>query len=128
MQWGANAPYCIKGGKQELRYYELNLEQRIDYLCKLFIDNYHSDATLEPVALSKHNSDVALLNYTNNTIIVSYINKYIEYEDRLKFIVHNTEKLVGYLSNSKNQNKVQFEFDIKMFHVKHLQGGSLCEK
>lgn len=111
-----------------MRYCDMNLEQRIDYLCKLFIDNYRSDATLEPVALSKHNSDVALLNYTNNTIIVSYINKYIEYEDRLKFIVHNTEKLVGYLSNSKNQNKVQFEFDIKMFHVKHLQGGSLCEK
>ena len=103
-----------------MRYCDMNLEQRIDYLCKLFIDNYHSDATLEPVALSKQNSDVALLNYTNNTIIVSYISKYAEYEDRLKFIARNTEKLVGYLSNNKYQNKVRFEFDIKMFHVKQL--------
>lgn len=106
----------------------MNIEQRINFLCKLFIDNYHSDATLEPVALSKYNSDVALLNYTNNTIIVSYISKYIEYEDRLKFMVHNTEKLVGYLSNNKKQNIVQFEFDVKMFHMKQLQGVSLCEK
>lgn len=111
-----------------MRYYEMNIEQRIDYLCKLFIDNYHSDATLEPVALSKHNSDVALLNYTNNTIIVSYLNNYTECEDRLKFIVRNTKKLVGYLSNNKGQYKVHFEFDIKMFHVKQLQGDSLCEK
>ena len=106
----------------------MNIEQRIDYLCKLFIDNYHSDATLEPVALSKHNSDVALLNYTNNTIIVSYINNYTECEDRLKFIVRNTKKLVGYLSNNKYQNKVQFEYNIKLFHMKQLQGVSLCEK
>ena len=98
----------------------MNIEQRIDYLCKLFIDNYHSDATVEPVALSKHNSDVALLNYTNNTIIVSYINNYTEYEDCLKFIDCNTEKLVGYLSNNRYQNKVRFEFDIKMFHVKQF--------
>ena len=111
-----------------MRYCDMNLEQRIDYLCKLFIDNYHSDATLEPVALSKHNSDVALLNYTNNTIIVSYLKNYLEYEDRLKFNVRNTEKLVGYLSNNRGQYKVHFEFDIKMFHVKQLQGVSLCEK
>ena len=111
-----------------MRYYEMDIEQRIDYLCKLFIDNYHSDATVEPVALSTHNSDVALLNYTNNTIIVSYLRNYTEYEDRLKFNVRNTEKLVGYLSNNKNQYKVHFEFDIKMFHVKQLQEGSLCEK
>ena len=111
-----------------MRYCEMNIEQRIDYLCKLFIDNYHSDATVESVSLSKHNSDIVLLNYTNNTIIVSYINKYIEYEDRLKFIVRNTEKLVGYLSNNKYQNKVHFEFDVKMFHMKQLQGVSLCEK
>ena len=111
-----------------MRYCELNIEQRIDYLCKLFIDNYHSDTTVESVALSKHNSDVALLNYTNNTIIVSYINNYTEYEDRLKFIVRNTKKLVGYLSNNKYQNKVKFEFDIKVFHVKQLQEVSLCEK
>ena len=104
-----------------MRYCEMDIEQRIDYLCKLFIDNYHSDATVESVALSKHNSDVALLNYTNNTIIVSYINNYSEYEDRLKFIDCNTEKLVGYLSNNKYQYKVHFEFDIKMFHVKQFQ-------
>ena len=103
-----------------MRYYEMNIEQRIDYLCKLFINNYHSDATLEPVALSKHNSDVALLNYTNNTIIVSYSSNYTECEDRLKFSFCNTEKLVGYLSNNKYQNKVYFEFDIKLFHVKHF--------
>lgn len=101
----------------------MNLKQRIDYLCKLFIDNYHSDATVESVALSNHNSDVALLNYTNNTIIVSYLRNYTECEDRLKFNVRNTEKLVGYLSNNKGQYKVHFEFDIKMFHVKHLQEG-----
>lgn len=106
----------------------MNIEQRIGYLCKLFIENYHSDATVEPVALSNHNSDVALLNYTNNTIIVSYLKNYIECEDRLKFNAPNTEKLVGYLSNNKGQYKVHFEFDIKMFHVKQLQGDSLCEK
>ena len=99
----------------------MNIEQRIDYLCKLFIDNYHSDATIEPVALSKCNSDVALLNYTNNTIIVSYLKNYTECEDRLKFNARNTEKLVGYLSNNKGQYKVHFEFDIQMFHVKHFE-------
>lgn len=108
-----------------MRYCEMNLEQRIDYLCKLFIDNYHSDATVESIALS---NDIVLLNYTNNTIIVSYLKKYTECEDRLKFNVQNTEKLVGYLSNNKGQYKVHFEFDIKMFHVKQLQGVSLCEK
>lgn len=106
----------------------MNIEQRIDYLCKLFIDNYYSDATVESVALSKHNSDVVLLNYTNNTIIVSYLKNYTECEDSLKFNVQNTEKLVGYLFNNKGQYKVHFEFDVKMFHVKHLQGVSLCEK
>lgn len=111
-----------------MRYCKMNIEQRIDYLCKLFIDNYHSDATLVPVALSKCNSDVALLNYTNNTIIVSYLKKYTESEDRLKFNVRNTEKLVGYLSNNKGQYKVHFEFDVKVFHVKQLQEVSLCEK
>ena len=105
-----------------MRYCEMDIMQRIKYLCKLYLDNYHSDATVEPVALSKHNSDAALLNYTNSTIIVSYINNYTEYEDRLKFIVRNTENLVGYLSNNKYQHKVHFEFDIKMFHVKQLQG------
>lgn len=111
-----------------MRYCDMNIVQRIDYLCTLFIDNYHSDSTVESIALSKHNSDVALLNYTNNTIIVSYLKYYTECEDRLKFIARNTEKLVGYLSNNKYQNKVRFEFDIEMFHVKQLEGGSLCEK
>lgn len=108
-----------------MKYYEMNIEQRINYLCKLFIKNYRSNATIEPVALSKYNSDVILLNYTNNTIIVSYLKNYTECEDRLKFNVQNTEKLVGYLSNNKGQYKVHFEFDIK---IKQLQGVELCEK
>ena len=95
----------------------MNIEQRIDYLCKLFIENYHSDATLEPVALSKHNSDVALLNYTNNTIIVSYLRNYTECEEKITFTHCDNDKLVGYISNSL---KIQFEYDIKMFHVKHF--------
>ena len=112
-----------------MRYYELNIEQRIDYLCKLFIDNYHSDATLEPVALSKHNSDVALLNYTNNTIIVSYLKNYVECEEKITFTYCGTDRLVGYLSNTyKITEKLFFEYDRKMFHVKQLQEGSLCEK
>ena len=112
-----------------MRYCDMNLEQRIDYLCKLFITNYHSDATLEPVALSNHNSDVALLNYTNNTIIVSYISNYTECEDTLKFSTCNTEKLVGYLSNNKGQNKVHFDFDVKNVSRETIIGGvSLCEK
>ena len=104
-----------------MRYYEMNIEQRIDYLCKLFIENYHSDATLEPVALSKHNSDVALLNYTNNTIIVSYLRNYTECEEKITFTYCDNDKLVGYISNSfKIIEKIQFEYDRKMFHVKHF--------
>ena len=102
-----------------MRYYEMNIEQRIDYLCKLFIDNYHSDATLEPVALSKYNSDVALLNYTNNTIIVSYLRNYTECEEKITFTHCDNDKLVGYISNGlKIIEKIQFEYDRKMFHVK----------
>ena len=112
-----------------MKYCEMNVIQRIDYLCKLFIDNYHSDATIVQVALSKYNSDIVLLNYTNNTIIVSYTRNYTEFEDRLKFIIRNTEKLVSYLVNNKYQNNVRFEFDIKIFHVKdYYKVGSLCEK
>ena len=97
-----------------MRYYEMNIGQRIDYLCKLFINNYHSDATLEPVALSKHNSDVALLNYTNNTIIVSYLKNYIECEDTLASTYWDNNKLVGYMDT------ILFEYNIKLFHVKQL--------
>ena len=112
-----------------MRYYEMNIEQRIDYLCKLFIDNYHSDATLEPVALSKHNSDVALLNYTNNTIIVSYLRNYTECEEKITSTYRGADWLVGYLSNTyKITEKLYFEYDRKMFHMKQLQEGSLCEK
>ena len=104
-----------------MRYYEMNIEQRIDYLCKLFIDNYHSDATLEPVALSKHNSDVALLNYTNNTIIVSYLRNYTECEEKITMTQCDNDKVVGYICNSlKIIEKIQFEYDRKMFHVKHF--------
>lgn len=112
-----------------MRYYEMNIEQRIDYLCKLFINNYHSDATLEPVALSKHNSDVALLNYTNNTIIVSYLRNYMECEEKITFTHCDNDKLVGYISNNyRITEKIKFEYDRKLFHVKQLQGVSLCEK
>ena len=98
-----------------MRYSEMDIMQRIKYLCKLYIDNYHSDSTVEPIALSKHNSDVALLNYTNNTIIVSYLNKnYIEREDRLAFTYWDNNKLVGYMDT------ILFEYNIKMFHVKQL--------
>ena len=115
-----------------MRYYEMNQNQRIALLCKLFIENYHSDATLEPIALSKymgHNSDVALLNYTNNTIIISYIRNYTECEEKITFTYCGTDRLVGYLSNTyKITEKLYFEYDRKMFHVKQLQEGSLCEK
>lgn len=90
--------------------------QRIKYLCKLYLDNYHSDSTVESIALSKHNSDVALLNYTNNTIIVSYLKNYTEYEEALAFTYWDNNKLVGYMDT------ILFEYDIKMFHVKQLKG------
>ena len=112
-----------------MRYYERNIEQRIDYLCKLFIDNYHSDATVEPVALSKHNSDVALLNYTNNTIIVSYLRNYTECEEKITFTLCNNDMLVGYISKLFNVEEITpFLYDRNTFHVKQLQGDSLCEK
>ena len=114
---------------QEMRYYEMNQKQRIALLCKLFIENYHGDSTNEPIALSKRNSDVALLNYTNNTIIVSYLKNYVECEEKITFTYCGTDRLVGYLSNTyKITEKLYFEYDIKMFHVKQLQEGSLCEK
>lgn len=97
-----------------MRYCELDIMQRIKYLCRLYIDNYHSDATVEPVALSKHNSDVALLNYTNNTIIVSYTKDYYEREDTLAFNYWDDNKLVGYMDT------ILFEYNIKTFHVKQL--------
>ena len=122
-------PIVIKGVYTGMRYYEFNQKERITLLCKLFIDNYYSDATLEPIALSVNNSDVALLNYTNNTIIVSYLRNYTECEEKITFTYCGTDMLVGYLSNTyKNTEKFYFEYDIKMFHVKQLQEGSLCEK
>ena len=92
----------------------MNIEQRIDFLCKLFFENYHSDSTVESIALSKYNSDVALLNYTNNTIIVSYTKNYLEYEDTLAFINFDNNKLVGYFGT------IPFEYNTKMFQVKQL--------
>ena len=107
----------------------MNQKQRIALLCKLFIENYHGDSTNEPIALSKYNSDVVLLNYTNNTIIVSYLRHYTECEEKITFTYRGTDRLVGYLSNTyKNTEKFYFEYDIKMFHVKQLQGVELCEK
>ena len=97
-----------------MRYCEMDIMQRIKYLCKLYIDNYHSDATVEPIALSKHNSDVALLNYTNYTIIVSYLRNYTEFEDTLAFTYWDDDKLVGYMDT------ILFEYNIKTFHVKQL--------
>ena len=98
-----------------MRYCEMDIMQRIKYLCKLYIDNYHSDSTVEPIALSKHNSDVALLNYTNNTIIVSYIKEnYTEFEDTLAFTYWDDNKLVGYMDT------ILFEYNIKTLHVKQL--------
>ena len=97
-----------------MRYCEMDIMQRIKYLCKLYIDNYHSDSTVEPIALSKNNSDVALLNYTNYTIIVSYIKNYTEYEDMLAFTYWDDDKLVGYMDT------ILFEYNIKTFHVKQL--------
>ena len=97
-----------------MRYCEVDIMQRIKYLCKLYIDNYHSDSTVEPIALSKNNSDVALLNYTNYTIIVSYIKNYTEYEDMLAFTYWDDDKLVGYMDT------ILFEYNIKTFHVKQL--------
>ena len=97
-----------------MRYCEMDIMQRIKYLCKLYIDNYHSDSTVEPIALSKNNSDVALLNYTNNTIIVSYLKNYTEYEDTLAFTYWDNNKLVGYMDT------ILFEYYIKSFHVKQL--------
>lgn len=105
-----------------MRYCEMDIMQRIKYLCKLYLDNYHSDSTVESIALSKHNSDVVLLNYTNNTIIVSYLRDYTEYEEALAFTYWGDNKLVGYMDT------ILFEYDIKMFNVKQLKGGSLCEK
>lgn len=97
-----------------VRYCEMDIMQRIKYLCKLYIDNYHSDSTVEPIALSKNNSDVALLNYTNYTIIVSYLKNYTEYEDTLAFTYWDNNKLVGYMDT------ILFEYNIKLFHVKQL--------
>ena len=97
-----------------MRYCEMDIMQRIKYLCKLYIDNYHSDSTVESIALSKYNSDVVLLNYTNKTIIISYINKYTECEDTLAFTYWDNNKLVGYMGT------IPFEYNIKMFHVKQL--------
>ena len=112
-----------------MRYYEMTQKQRIALLCKLYIENYHGDSTNEPVALSKHNSDVALLNYTNNTIIVSYLRNYTECEEKITFTYCGADRLVGYLSNTnKITEKLYFEYVRKMFHVKQLQEGSLCEK
>ena len=104
-----------------MRYCEMDIMQRIKYLCKLYLDNYHSDSTVEPIALSKNNSDVALLNYTNNTIIVSYLRNYTECEEKITFTHCDNNKLVGYISNSyKITEKIQFEYDRKLFHVKHF--------
>ena len=104
-----------------MRYCEMDIMQRIKYLCKLYIDNYHSDSTVEPIALSNHNSDVALLNYTNNTIIVSYLRNYTEYEEKITFTYCGVDRLVGYLSNTyKITEKLYFEYDRKLFHVKQL--------
>ena len=112
-----------------MRYYEMGNKQRIELLCKLFIENYHRDSTNEPIALSKHNSDVALLNYTNNTIIVSYLRHYTECEEKITFTYCGTDRFVGYLSNTyKITEKLYFEYDRNLFHVKQLQEGSLCEK
>ena len=97
-----------------MRYCEMDIMQRIKYLCKLYLDNYHSDSTVEPIALSKYNSDVALLNYTNNTIIVSYLKNYTECEDTLAFTYWGDNKLVGYMDT------ILFEYNIKLFHVKQL--------
>ena len=97
-----------------MRYCDMDIMQRIKYLCKLYIDNYHSDSTVEPIALSKNNSDVALLNYTNYTIIVSYLKNYTEYEDTLAFTYWDKNKLVGYMDT------ILFEYNIKLFHVKQL--------
>ena len=97
-----------------MRYCEMDIMQRIKYLCKLYLDNYHSDSTVEPIVLSKHNSDVALLNYTNNTIIVSYTRNYTEYEEILEFTYWDNNKLVGYMDT------ILFEYNIKSFHVKRL--------
>ena len=97
-----------------MRYCEMDIMQRIKYLCKLYIENYHSDSTVEPIALSKHNSDVALLNYINNTIIVSYTRNYTEYEEILEFTYWDNNKLVGYMDT------ILFEYYIKSFHVKQL--------
>ena len=95
-----------------MRYCEMGIMQRIKYLCKLYLDNYHSDSTVEPIALSKYNSDVVLLNYTNNTIIVSYTRNYTEYEEILEFTYWDNNKLVGYMDT------ILFEYYIKSFHVK----------
>lgn len=112
-----------------MRYYQMGNKQRIALLCKLFIENYHGDSTNEPIALLNHNIDVALLNYTNNTIIVSYLRRYTECEEKITFTYCGNDRLVGYLSNTyKITEKLYFEYDIKMFHVKQLQGVSLCEK
>ena len=98
-----------------MRYCEMDIMQRIKYLCKLYLDNYHSDSTVEPITLSKYNSDVALLNYTNNTIIVSYLKKnYTECEDTLAFTYWGDNKLVGYMGT------ILCEYNIKLFHVKQL--------
>ena len=97
-----------------MRYCEMDIMQRIKYLCKLYLDNYHSDSTVEPIALSKYNSDVALLNYTNDTIIVSYINNYTECEDTLASTYWDDNNLVGYMDT------ILFEYNIKLFHVKQL--------
>ena len=109
-----------------MRYYEMTQKQRIEYLCKLYIENYHSDSTVEAISLTKYNSDivsdVALLNYTNNTIIVSYIRNYTECEEKITFTYCGTDRLVGYLSNTyKDTKKFYFEYDRKLFHVKHFE-------
>ena len=106
-----------------MRYCEMSKGQRIALLCKQYIDNYHGNSTNEPIALSRHNSDVALLNYTNKTIIVSYLCDYRECEEKITFTYCGDDRLVGYLSNTyKITEKLYFEYDIKMFHVKHLEG------
>ena len=106
-----------------MRYCEMDIMQRIKYLCNLYIDNYHSDSTVESIALSKYNSDVVLLNYTNKTIIVSYINEYTECEDRLAFTYWDNNKLVGYMGT------LPFEYNIKnVSRDTIIKGVSLCEK
>ena len=97
-----------------MRYCDMDIMQRIKYLCNLYLNNYHSDSTVKPIALSKSNSDVALLNYTNNTIIVSYTRNYTEYEEILEFTYWDDNKLVGYIDT------ILFEYNIKLFHVKRL--------